>query len=79
MYKRQLLRLVANHVNQAVEGNVHEVLVIDLAEVDILFPTFAASTTSTFIWYWLWLIDESNHKSHIQYYTGSSTPHSGST
>ena len=30
-------------MNQAVEGNVHEVLVIDFAEVDILFPTFVVA------------------------------------
>ena len=42
------LRLVANHVNQAVAGNVHEVLVIDLAKVDILFPTFVVADNDRF-------------------------------
>ena len=37
------LRLVANHVDQTIEGNVHEILIIDLAKVDTLFPTFVVS------------------------------------
>lgn len=35
-------------MNQAVAGNVHEVLVIDLAKVDILFPTFVVADNDRF-------------------------------
>ena len=33
-----LLRLVANHMDQAIERNAHKILIVDLAKVDVLLP-----------------------------------------